>query len=688
MSEPVPARSAGGAPGRDSLAALSTALRRESHNLRSHPQLLWQQLYARLRNGRILAESSPYWPRLRRQFDERRASPPAPWMNLRTDVYESGALVQTLLGHQDRVTCCRFVPGAASVVSASLDRTARIWDTASGAVTQVLGGHRGAIESLDVSPDGTRVVTASWDRTLKVWDTDTGLELATLVGHADVVTCCAFGPDGQRVLSGSKDTSCRVWDWATGRTDLVFEAHDWPIVDCAVSPDGSTAASGSGTVTGGDVVLVWDRSSGQVVSTLRGHEEHVSSIAFSRDGRRIVTAGWDGTVRTWDPGTGRELGSLTHGGIVSCAGFSGDDTMIVGGDVSGAVMIWRADSLTEIARLEGHGGAVEHCTSNEDSTRILSAADDDALKVWDVRIALEEAERGQRVGSSRAGFAAFTPLGQVVVATDRAVAVVEELAEPVATIGSPVPLGDGPIYAYAYHPDRNRLATGRRDGSLRVVAVDGAGRDRRWSGDHGWILSCAFSVDGASVAAGSRDGTLTVWDMEGGGEVACLEAHDERVTCCAFSPDGARLVSGSWDETLRVWDLAGGDERATLTGHEERVTCCAVSPDGRRVLSGSRDLTLRSWDAASGELLSTWYGHDGAVGCCCFSSDGRLAVSGGEDAALIVWDAATGEPLARFHGVGFMRSCDIDHRSRSLCATDSGGEIYVLEMIGVAAVRS
>jgi hypothetical protein len=103
------------------------------------------------------------------------------------------------------------------VVTASFDRTARIWDADSGKEIALLNGHTSVVWSAGFSPDGKRVVTASSDKTARIWDADSGKEIALLKGHTDVVRSARFSPDGKRVVTASDDNSARIWDaaWAT-----------------------------------------------------------------------------------------------------------------------------------------------------------------------------------------------------------------------------------------------------------------------------------------------------------------------------------------------------------------------------------------------------------------------------------------------------------------------------------------
>jgi len=194
----------------DRLTALTSfgrAFRRESHVLRERPEFLWQQLHNR-----------PQWadtPRADRLTAERerRSRPGArPRIHRYSRLRESEALIRTLTGHTAWVRGCAVSPDGAWIVSASEDRTLKIWDVATGTERATFRGHGGPVNGCAVSPDGTWIVSASEDTTLRIWDAATGSERAALNRHTGRVYDCAMSPDGTWIVSASKDNTLRIWE--------------------------------------------------------------------------------------------------------------------------------------------------------------------------------------------------------------------------------------------------------------------------------------------------------------------------------------------------------------------------------------------------------------------------------------------------------------------------------------------
>ena len=145
------------------------------------------------------------------------------------------------------------------------------------------------------SPDGSRVVTASADKTARLWDGKSGAELAILLGHADWVNSAAFSSDGSRVVTASFDNTARVWDAKTGAALATLSGHTDRVFSAAFSLDGSRVVTASADKT----ARVWDAYTGATLAILSGHASQVVSAAFSHDGSLVVTASLDGSARIW-----------------------------------------------------------------------------------------------------------------------------------------------------------------------------------------------------------------------------------------------------------------------------------------------------------------------------------------------------------------------------------------------------
>ncbi len=558
-----------------------------------------------------------------------------------------GPLEHLILHHGGPVYVAAFSPDGKLIVTASIDKTARVWDAVTGQLQATLAGHSSPVNDAAFSPDGRLVVTASDDGTARVWEAMSGHLLATLNGPGVEVRKAVFSPDGRRVVTASADHEARVWSAESGALLATLNGHTGVVFNAAFSPDGKriVTASDDGTAR------VWDAETGHPLSTLAGHTRVVCEAAFSPDGKRIVTASWDQTARLWDAETGHLLATLAgHGGALYDAAFSPDGRRIVTASADHTAQVWDAETGHPLATLTGHTAPVNGAAFSPDGKRIVTASEDATARVWDVNSGLLLATL--YTGSAVVYDAAFSPDGErIVTAGNDGTARVWD-----ASIGHPLAIfsgHDGRVFDASFSPDGKRIITAGEDATVPTAA-------RIWDTETGqlratltghalMIYTASFSPDGKRIVTASADKTARVWDAETGRALATLTGAAGRLNYAVFSPDGKRVVAASDDGTARVWDADTGHPRAILTGHGGPVNDAAFSPDGKRISTASSDDTARLWDAESGRLLAT-LNHAAAVNDVAFSPDGKRIVTASYDHTARVWDAESGTLLTTLAG--------------------------------------
>ena len=197
----------------------------------------------------------------------------------------------------------------------------------------------------------------------------------------------------------------------------------------------------------------------------------------------------------------------------------------------------------------------------------------------------------------------------------------------------------------AFSPDGKFLATGHKNGEVRLWEVADPKQIAIYRGHSNSVWSVAISPDGKILASGSDDHTIKLWDIHSGDCLRTLQGHSNSVWSVAINPDGNMLASGSDDHTIKLWDIHNGHCLQTLSGHSNSVWSVAISPDGKTLVSGSADNTIKLWDLHSGDCLQTLSGHSNWVSSVAISPDGKILASGSDDNTIKLWDLRSGDCL-------------------------------------------
>ena len=567
------------------------------------------------------------------------------------------------------------------------------------------------VNGIAFSSDGERLASARSDGLVTIVSSRTGAVSQSLEAHAGSVSCVAFHPDGEHVASVGVDgqaKSVKVWNLTTG--EMVFTApcdsvHAFGTAYAAAfNPhDGRQLAVGDG----GDV-KIWDWRNDQLLQTFHGDEKHRLSVAFSRDGRRLATGSWGGSmklwdahdksdksepirtfpetshhpvvalafnkegdrlatanfgrrVEIWDTTTGGLIHTLPHSGTVLGVAFSSDGRRLASTGEDKTVRIWDTASGREVLVLRGHKGLCDCVAFSPDGQRLASASVDGTIRIWNAT-PLEPHEGQQSLIDKQhrdeVWSVAVSPDGREVVSAGWSM--------PAAVWRVRTGLGNVEfsghreiVFCVAWQPDGKRVASAGGNGDLFSVKV----WDPR-TGKEDFTLpalrgepeffAVAFSPKGKYLVTGRASGVVQVWDARTGQPVGNLGTHQRMIRGVVFSPDGEHLASISGDGKVKLWDGTRLEEKqeARLTLDAFSSSQClniAFSPDGKRLAIGGDGSTVKICDVATGEELHTLRGHTADVCSVAFSldPDGRWLASAGEDSTVKIWDSHAGGAAVR-----------------------------------------
>jgi eukaryotic-like serine/threonine-protein kinase len=227
----------------------------------------------------------------------------------------------------------------------------QVWDVATGKELAHFDGHADLYNGgLSFSPDGQRLAFVGANSTIEVWDLVKREQVTTFRGHTGSIMCITFSSDGRQIASGGvgkprfdltllQPGEAKVWDAATGKEILALPTQPMHIAGVAFSRDGKRLVTASWDKT----ARVWDLENGKELLVLRGHTSYVLSAAFSKDGRRLATASYDHTVKVWDWPTGEEVLTLTRQGGTQVSFVANDQEIAVGSSMG--VFLWDGTPL-------------------------------------------------------------------------------------------------------------------------------------------------------------------------------------------------------------------------------------------------------------------------------------------------------------------------------------------------------
>ena len=559
--------------------------------------------------------------------------------------------LQALLTHTDRVLSAVWSPAGDLILTASADRTARLWDAATGAPRGQPLRHPRPVSTAAFSPDGATILTVAGSEA-RLWKTANGepaLPEPLALGRGGELVAQAFSRDGDRlwmVVRRGPTAWLQSWRSSTG-AKLGSPVELGPRLALATfSPDGRSLVT-----VGADTEApprLWTTDPAAPIRVLSEHTQRISSVAFNpKDGRTFLTGSFDRTCRLWETATGTPVkGPLRIPGQVRAVAFGPNGRTVLAGASDGTAQFWDVDRGIPLHALLRHPDAVSAVAFSPDG-RYASTVSWDRVSLWD-------ATTGEPLGAplphpKEVMVATFSPAGQSVLTRGRDFAIRVWQTAP-AQPGSDRRVHNGWVTAVAFRPPRGDsflTAVGGSDGRVRSWPTAPGGAPTDLLGTIGPILCLSYCGDGRKFATGTvrREVWLGNADLAGSASSAPLVLAD-RVWSVAFSPDGQTLVTGIEKRRAEFWEVAGGRPLLPPLEHERAVYAAVYSPDGRTVLTGSEDMTAKMWDARTHRALDVTLHHHGTVYAVAFRPpDGRVILTGSGDRTARLWDAATGRPL-------------------------------------------
>ncbi len=497
-----------------------------------------------------------------------------------------------------------------------------LWRTDNWTQVHLLKAHKKNVSSIGFYLNDKYLISASDDNTVKIWNNALGelLQSHKVPGEYQYLTWILATHDNKRSITVGTNAKIRITDLESGRTKKLFTRAGTPPnfyalfyrengIDYQTTHKGNIVASGflplkmppnenqinlpaqgspnhlalhptkpwfAVTYRGGYVNL-WNYETGQFLKEIGSESNMISTLDFSKDGKRLVMGGSDDSIKVWSPteNTYSTLGD--KGKSVRSLAFSSDGKWLAAGGFKRQLRFWRVEKNGELSvfgkpAASGHGA---------------------------------EQMMGLQVGVSRSiEKIAFHPHKNLLAVGGHGMSIIlwnAETAEPVGELKDPSL--DDYTYTLAFSPDGHTLASGSGDHKIRIWDLKTMKLQKTFEGYRTSPSSLAYHPHKSLLYSGGEDRNIRVWDLEKGTMIKTLVGHQGGVNQLIFNKKGTRLYSGAGDGTICIWNEQSVNPIKTLKGKSLGLFTIALSPDESIIAGASNNVIL--WDVKSGKELAT-----------------------------------------------------------------------------------
>ncbi len=627
--------------------------------------------------------------------------------------------------HKDSIESLIFSPCQKYIASVSKDRTIKIWDVKSFKEIATLKGHKKGVATVAYSPDGQTIISGSYDNTIKIWDVKSFKEIATLKGHKKGVTTVAYSPDGQTIISGSYDNTVKIWDAKNFRKIATLRGHKDSIISVIYLSDNKTVIS----ISKDGILKVWDIITFKKINTLKisfdnifsvdyspnseiiisgisnhpkmvntesrykikiidikylkeiitlnGHKDIVTLVAYSPNGKYIVSASKDMIIKIWDTKKFDIIATIkSYNSNITSVVFSLDNVTIFTGLKDGAINIWCAESLrfSKNHHISQYSLDGKNVFTNLNDNEII-------IEVWN-------AKNFKKIATlKRSWTAEYSPDGKKIISgifignslkitiwdakNFKKIATLKEIKLPIdlkdIRNNSKIPFlswVDNSIvidyklsskYQFADWFEIVELTVGYILNGEIIVSSTGKNNLKMWDAKSYSEIGILKDVDKVISLPNSEliitlmwtDNCIKIWNAKSLKKIATLNGHTDRVTSVSYSPDGKNIISSSWDGTIKIWDVKNFKEITTLKGHKDYVLAATYTSHGKNIISISDDDTIKIWDTRNFKNIATLKGNKFEG----YSADNKFVMTISRDKILRVWDAKSFKEIVSLRGV-------------------------------------
>lgn len=640
---------------------------------------------------------------------------------------ETGQPLGRPLKLEGTLTAAAFSPDGSELALGGSTGEARVYEVAHQKPLGHLLNQGKQINSVAISGDDRRLLTGGADGRAKEWDIATGTALPAVMEHDRPILEAAFNPTGDRVLTVDKEGAVQLWNAQSGEalgssvSSNLKGAPSWYRPSMAFNPNGRgflvTGWDGSvkfydnrGKKSGRTLFLegigaraVYNQDGSRILASViyggsvglarvfnaRTHmplrfslktDGKIGVLAFSPDGRQVLTGGTDHVVRVWDAATGKPSGrDFWQEEMVTAAAFSTDAKSLAAGGKDGLACLWplsgRGDDdeifldwknspCGRLKKIHQHG------LLSPDLKKSLTYGGKSAC-LWDAQTG--KPEGGELFAGGEILRAVFSPDGSKLLTCD---ADSEARLWDLKTRNFKSLAAQKAVRGGAFSADGSRLVTGGEDKKLRLWDLESG---KEWGSplDTGFAVSKALlSSDGERMAALGAHGALRLYPVQKTGSEPLLKVQ-KGVQSPVFSPDGRYLVY-ALGRSVKIHDAKTGNLLRTLD-HGPTLSSVLVGPESLRVASMGTDGTLQLWDITTGLPVGNPMKHEGSARDWVFSPRGGVLLAAYQDGGWKLWDTRTSEAIGEemFQG-SLVRSVGFEPDGKALKVLGKDGDLELV----------
>ena len=501
------------------------------------------------------------------------------------------------------------------------------------------------IYDVAVSPDNKRIATASQDHSVRTWDMATGKEEHVFRMHAAAVATVAFTKDGKRLYSGGFDGRMQWWDPESGKAIDGAIVSAWNVRRIRLSPDGKTFGLALNVGTDRGHAALWDIERHEIVHKFPNHAGLVSDVAFSPDGKTLVSVGGISDSAPWISSTSIGWQPGPHGPwhvSVTTQPAGGKSTMTV--RPSSEIHCWDVETKSALAELPGPKNFIEAAQFTTDGSRFITVGGA-GMETGEITLYDFRGIRSKAVLAATAGLTCgkFSPDGSLFAtgSLDGSL-ILWDVAKAVRSLV--IPAHKGIVRNLCWSADGTRIFTSGEDGTVRAWNSKTGEPGIMFTAADRAIYGLAMSADGTMIATAAGDwkdrksGQVRVWNAVKGTELIRLPDTDGPAWGVAFTSDGHLVAAQMGDTAVRVYDIKAKKEvKALVAGTDIRGL--ALSPDGKRVgVTSQSNGLVKIWDAGTWREAFEVTAHPGKVVFAIdFAADGQTVFTAGGNGAAVVW---------------------------------------------------